>query len=620
MSPRDTWLYKRRDRGATIEKSAAIERRGLFDASSDQAYRALTEDPRERSEKARITHWGGRSDPRGLVSVSKAAEGEAADTPPASRQLRDPFTTFYVQGLALEPPLPPDRLLNLTEENSLHSACLMAKATDACGRGWEFVPREGKKQDKALAVSEDPEKLRQHMEDITPDLTFTELLYQAAWEMDAIGWGAWESVRTGNNGTPGQHGEIGAIYPLPAHTFRATLDPRKWVQIRAGRVRFFKKFGAECTINNETGELYEWKGKGRALADKLPEEYVASEIILFKTYTPRSLWYGLPRWVSSIATIAELTAIREFNVSWFASGGQVDYHMHFKAGSLEMAKDMKEQVEQQITENAGRGHTKLLTAGDLETEVATNKLGELLREGHFRFRRGDLIKEILIAHNVPPYRIGWAEGAGSLGGNAASEMLGAYRFGAIKPIQQVIEDRLRMTLFDPKIGVKTGAFRFALKELVLEDIKSELLLATSGVMNAFMTPFKAQELLDLDPDKSEPLLKKYYFRGQPLGEKPPQPPGMPGAGGPGGGSTPGAAAPGAGGPKAPGEEKIPTGSPKVTPPTPSAVKEKSIDEDDPMTRAARQIVFEMVSDYEAKLRATLGAVQEPEKKSRVRKP
>src|SRR6058998_2268360 len=100
---RDSWLDLR-----PVRKDA-IKRKGLYDASSDYAFRMLVEDPRERAAQARITNWGGQ-DPDSQVSIIKRGEDDA---PPPSRQLRDPFTTFYVQGIALEPPLPPDRLLNL---------------------------------------------------------------------------------------------------------------------------------------------------------------------------------------------------------------------------------------------------------------------------------------------------------------------------------------------------------------------------------------------------------------------------------------------------------------------------------------------------------------------------
>lgn len=588
---RDTWLYGTKRQRKAVQK-AAISERGQLEPASDATHRHLTEDPRERATAARLVHFGGRSSE--LVSVLKAK----GDEPPPSRQLRDPFTAFYVQGVALEPPLPPERLLNLTEENVIHSACLDAKATDACGRGWSFAPKDGKEADESLVHSEEPEQLRQQMEDLTPDLTFTELLKQAEWEMDAIGWGVWEVVR--EKAAVGTYGAPAAIYPIPSHTIRASLDPRKWVQMRAGRVRYFKKFGAPCTVNNETGDVLDWDSKrGKAAAAVVPQEYVASELIIFKEYTPRSLWYGLPKWISNVSTIAELGAIREFNVSWFASGGQIDYHMHFKAGSLEMAKEMKGQVETQVRENAGRGHTGILTAGDQDTEVAVQKLGDMLREGHFRFRRGDLVKEVLIAHGVPPYRIGWAE-TGSLGGSSSGDMLDAYGKGVVKPRQQVIEDRLRMTLFDPKTGIKTGDFRLKLAELDLSDLMEEMKVAESSVEKAIMTPNQARKHIGMDPDDGHPEMDEYYYGGQKLGEKPPDPfGGQPGA--------PGSEEAGFFGedPEAEAETGAPSfgappfGRPPAGKAPPLAVpKRKGVD-------AARAMVVDMLRGYEAALKAAL---------------
>ena len=519
---RDNWLYQGTKSGRRTQE-LVTKAKGRIDPASDMAYGMLEFDPRA----PRIVEWGGRPDPTGRVT----AVSKAAPQWPDSRQLRDPFTTFYVQGIALEPPLPPDRLLNLTEENPLHSACLMAKSIDACGRGWSFEPKEGKEGDESLIHSEVPTALKQQMEDITPDLTFGEMLYQAAWEMDAIGWSVWEVVRTigGKKHAPGSFAPIGAIYPIPAHTIRASLDPRKWVQIRAGRVRYFKKFGALCDIDNETGTLYDWKRKADvAKVGDMDPEYVASEIIIFKTYTPRSLWYGLPKWVSAVATVAEMGAIREFNISWFASGGQTDYHMHFAAASLEIATDMVKQAKEQMAENAGRGHTNLLTAGTEDTKVTVSKLGELLREGHFRFRRQDLAKEILIAHSVPPYRIGWSV-EGSLGGNAAPEMLAAYKFGAVEPIQNIVEDRLRATLFNPDLGgIKTGEFRLKLVDLDLTDLQRELEAANKNVETGIITPNQAREKIGDEPDKEHPELDEYYYHGTKVGAAPEPSPFAPG--------------------------------------------------------------------------------------------
>lgn len=486
----DTWLYSNSRSGQRIQKAVAAEKGRIESGASDFVQRMLV------APVPKIIHLGGETPKDGNVHTIRKFVPDY----PASHQLKDPFDGLYSQGIALEPPLPPDRMLNLTEENTLHSGCLMAKAYDSCGRGWDFEPKTGKKGNKAMLESDMPQKFREGLEIMTPDLTFGELLYQAAWEMDAIGWSIWETVRMPEMWLPRKYAPIGAIYPIPSFTMRATIDPRRWVQIRAGRVRFFKKFGSKCEIDAETGQVYSWDD-ARAMSSITQPERLASELIIFKSYSPRSLWYGIPKWISCIPTIAELTAIREFNVSWFASGGQTDYLVHFKAESIEVANKMSADMRQQLQENQGRGHTNLVVAGTADTEMNVEKLGELLREGHFRFRRGDLAKEILIAHTVPPYRVGWAEvgGGSGLSGNPATEMLGAYKYGAIEPIQNVIEDRLRQTLFDKDIGIDTGDFRFKLKDLELDDMTQELERVIKLTDSAIMTPNQAREELGLDP-------------------------------------------------------------------------------------------------------------------------
>lgn len=496
---RDTWLYANTRSGKAVQKSAKAAEGRLEAPASEYVQRMLV------APVPRIIHLGSEVAKDGNVHTIKKMVPDY----PESHQLKDPFEGLYSQGIALEPPLPPDRLLNLTEENTLHSGCLMAKAYDACGRGWEFAPKDGKKGDKALVESPLPEKMREGMELMTPDLTFGEMLYQAAWESQAIGWAVWEAVRMADQWKPRAYAPIGAIYPIPSFTMRATIDPRRWVQIRAGRVRFFKKFGAKCEVDAETGQVYSWDNSEQMSKISDPNR-LASEVIIFKEYSPRSLWYGIPKWISCVPTIAELTAIREFNVSWFASGGQTDYIAHFKADNLEVAREMSAEMRQQMQENQGRGHTNIVVAGTADTEMHVEKLGELLREGHFRFRRSDLAKEVLIAHTVPPYRIGWAEtGSGSgLAGNPAGEMLAAYKFGAIQPIQVVIEDRLRQTLFDKDMGIDTGEFRLKLKELELDDMQTELERVTKLVDCAIMTPNQAREELGLDPvEKIAPKVK-----------------------------------------------------------------------------------------------------------------
>jgi capsid portal protein len=287
------------------------------------------------------------------------------------------------------------------------------------------------------------------------------MLAAAAWELEAIGWAAWEVVR--------QHGKVAAVYPMPAHTVRATADPNRYVQIRGGLKREFALFGTE-------------------------HDEDMSEIIIFRTYTPRSPYYGLPRWISAIPAIAELTAIREYNVSWFASGGTADRVISVKAPSLAEARATAKEIQMALRDAAGRGHVSLVVATTNDAEVGVTFLAPEVgrREGQFLRRREDLVKEVLMAHGVPPYRIGWAE-IGSLGGSAAREMLRAYRLGVIEPIQTILEARLNQTLFG-KQGLDLRG-RWRLQDLDWEETELNLEIATKGVQYGILTPNEARQVL-----------------------------------------------------------------------------------------------------------------------------
>lgn len=463
-----------------------------------------------------------------VAAIRKAGPLDAflAPGPPKSKQLQDPFYELYSEGHAIAPPLPPEQLLSLAEENPIHGACLWVKAIDAAGRGWTWEEEEAAEPtpEEELAASlldeagvppvDMTRKFDKMLEAITPEYTFTEMLVQAAWEYDTVGLAAWEVVRNDDD-------SVGALYPIPAHTIRVTADPRVWVQIRAGRRRYFRKFAADDVNVHMDG------GKVDDIVTVAPDKQ-ASEILIFRSYTPRSPWYGVPRWINAIPAMAELTAVREFNVSWFSTGGQSDRLVHVKANELLTAEAIATQLKAQMDQHAGIGHTTLVSHGTADTEVSANKLGGEVREGHFRLRRSDLIKEVLMAHHVPPYRIGWAE-LGSLGGSAAEEMLDAYNYGSIKPIQNMLEDRLRQTLFGPR-GMNITTHKFTLNAVTLDEITEELQKVTQGMDNALYSPNEARQILGEEPDHDMPGMDKRYLKGQPIesvGQQPMQ--GMPGA-------------------------------------------------------------------------------------------
>lgn len=424
--------------------------------------------------------------------TSRRVFATKADGERESTQLRDnEFGVLYDQGRAIEPPLDPLLLLNLQDSNETHTASIAAKATDACGRGYELLPREG---------VEEPDQMERavtlrRLELLCPDFPFGELLNQAAYEMDAIGWGSWEVLRSSD-------GQIASAYPLPAHTLRVTKDADVFVQVRDPRVRYFRRFGSRLDEDLD-GDRGTWGPRGSASSQ-------AAEVITFRRYSARSSWYSVPRWLAVLPTLAELSAIQAFNSSFFESSGVLDKLIFIM--SRESVSGAIDQIEAMLKEARGRSHGAVVTDLPEGAKVHTEDLAEAIKGGeHFLDQRRDLTRAVLIAHQVPAYRVGWAE-AGALGGNAAKEMLRAYRWGSVEPIQEAIEHRLAATLFGP-LGFGLRDWRFAFKDLDWDETEFSLKLATEGAHRGILTPNEAREAIGYDR-KDDPLLDQHYAFGK----------------------------------------------------------------------------------------------------------
>lgn len=451
--------------------------------------------------------------------------------PPESRQLVDPFASLYASGHAIEPDVDPERLLLLANESAVHSACLSAKTNDIVGRGWtlepvrkategatpgdEFGPEDVAVDAEVGTAAEDAaEVLADKLEAITPDYTFDELLRQVTWERDAIGWGAWEIVRTTDEPTS----PIGAIYPLPAHTLRATRDKDVYVQLLAGQTRYFRRFGADRQVSQMYGatDRPDQQLQGTAQYDRV-EDRPATEVLVFKSYSPLSPWYPLPQWIAAVPAIAELTAIREFNVSFYESGGVVDRVIHVTAAEEKQAQDLADDITKQIEEADGGTHLSIITGGsagsDVKAVFLTPTVGR--RDGQMGGRRADLIEEVLMGHEVPPYRVAKAITGVLTGGGPSREMLHTYRTGVVEPGQTILESRLNESLFGPK-GIDLQGYVWRLNDLDWDETELDLNIAKSIVEQGMGSPDDGREILGLSRT-GRPEMQAYYYKGVEIG-------------------------------------------------------------------------------------------------------
>lgn len=472
---------------------------------------------RRQRQEVRKSHSASHGDIM-LASVVKSKD---------SRQIapkQDPFTDLYDEGKAVAPPYPLGALLELAKVNAVHSACIEAKVADSVGRGWKLTPED----DTEDGTDDDTDKvtrvLTDRLKEICPKLPFKALLRQAVRELEKTGWGLIEVAREGD--------DIAGLFPMPPQNMRATKDDDVLVQVVNDKKVFFMRYGAgpkpgvRGKVSSKNG-CKDWEDSPIGKQTQVADEDVANEVIVLMHYSEETPYYGVPPWVSGVPSIAELTAIREFNVSFFESGGQADRLIHVSGGTgdnggpgLEAAKKLAEDLGVQIDDSRGRAHLSLLSYGAEGLEVEVTPLSEQgggKRDRAFSQGREDLSKELLVAHQTPASRIAWSI-VGALGGENAGEELDAYRYGVVEPLQELTEDELNRTIFNPKNGGLDliPGYLFAFVELDWTNLEEKRAQVESMVDRGMATPNQGRVMLGED-ESDDPRADLLYYKGVPLG-------------------------------------------------------------------------------------------------------
>jgi PBSX family phage portal protein len=266
---------------------------------------------------------------------------------------------------------------------------------------------------------------------------------------------------------------------MPAPTVRVRRHREGYVQVRGGRRRYFKRYGDDRTIDNRTG---------REAQGTLALEHAASEVLHLKLYTHLSEFYGAPQWLGALSAMLGSQKAHEFNIEFFDNRAVPAYAVVVKGGRL--SADSRNYIETFFREHLkGQHHRTVLlealpgVAGQT-VDVTLEPLAVEVRDASFRLFKLDNATEILVAHKMPPYRVGWAI-LGSLGGATAAEMTQIYKESVIKPRQTRLEAVLNR-LFRDVLGVKDWELRF--QEIDVRDEVRDMELAERRVKLGAWSP------------------------------------------------------------------------------------------------------------------------------------
>jgi PBSX family phage portal protein len=413
---------------------------------------AITTTGNETTRKAlrqvKATIIGGKAKPVAVETRKAAADG--TEPGKSTAMTSDPFAALQDKGQVIEPPFDMLALSMLNEYNTEIEPCVSAMEVNIEGFGHRFIPRVKKKapdgKDAPPALMTKVQSERVTLENFFAYCTresFVSFRRRVRRDLELTGNGYFEVIR-------GATGNIQSFVHIPSYQMRIgiadddavkaqrnilelqidgsvkvkTIDEwrrfRKYVQSRSVRranmeiinghkMVWFKEFGDDRIMNNETGEL--------ATKD-LSEEKRANECIHMRIYSSRSP-YGLPRYIGNLLSVYGDRAAEEINFYTFKNNNVPSMVIAVSNGQLTggTIDRIKEFTEAHIQDSDNYSRFLILEAEtDLEGEDGSHikmEIKPLAQEQHtdalfqnYSEKNRDKIRR---AWRLPPILVGRAD-------------------------------------------------------------------------------------------------------------------------------------------------------------------------------------------------------------------
>jgi len=419
----------------------------------------------------------------GSAQVRKAADRPSQQLP------EDPFSyAGGAEGGLIRPLYDLDSLLSTQESNSLHGRCVRQKAIDILGRGITLRAREV--EDGADPSTEEEKRWHEFLQrvedDERGDESFKERLTQAHEDFEGIGWAVIEVARD-------RAGLLTGLWYVPGHTVRAHADGKRFAQKRGGKTTWFKRFGVQGTVHAKSGA---WDDREAGIDE------AGNELIVIRNHTPRSSFYGAPDHIPALAAIAGWKAQAEFNLRFFDNVAVPSYAVVIEGATL--TPDLEQLILDHFRQIKGDPSRTIVipipaAAGDesMQPKLRFERLSVETKEAtHIKYRQDNAL-EVLIAHGMPPYRVGWPI-VGSLGGDVAEEMTRIYNDSVVQTRQETWEQRLNRALLGPK-GLDIHDWELKCAELDVRNEVSDLKKARDLYELGVVTPNDNAKFFGYDP-------------------------------------------------------------------------------------------------------------------------
>jgi PBSX family phage portal protein len=391
--------------------------------------------------------------------------------------------TVYVNGYSLfdviTPPWNLYELANYYDTSFANHAAIDAKVENIVGLGYDFhvsdrtmlkleqVMNETQRDNARKRIERAKIELRDWMESLNDDDSFTHTLMKAYTDYEATGNGYLEIGRTVT-------GEIGYVGHIPATTMRVRRLKDGYVQIIGNKVVYFRNFGAKNP-------------------NPITEDPRPNEIIHLKQYSPLNTYYGIPDIMSAISALHGDQLSSQYNIDYFANKAVPRYVITTKG--VQLSDESEDKMFKFLQTNLkGQSHRTLYIPlpGDTEYNKVEFKMEPIetgAQEASFREYSRQNRDQILIAHQVPLSKLGGSD-ASNIAAALAQDR--TFKEQVARPQQRNIEKQINKIIRE-----KTDVLELKFNELTLTDEIAQSQIIERYVKTQVLTPNEARQQLGL---------------------------------------------------------------------------------------------------------------------------
>lgn len=427
----------------------------------------------------------------------------------ASRQI-EYLDEFQLGGgfgqLIIPPPYNVEGLFRYISESNMLKQCIRSYVVNTAGTGWEVVPLN-----KKVTVDEDERDELEAICDLAnSEESLSTVVKKAIAHREAVGFGFIEVIRD-ISGRPtllrhasSLHMRLGhksqtevlVKFDLPRGARSATVKEfrkfRRFLQLIAGRMRYFKEFGDPRDLNADTGLFEDEQGYQPGNS--------ATEIIHLKRDSNEP--YGEPQWINQLPNIIGSREAEEVNMRYFedntvpagmltVAGGRLTAQSHQNLTNL-LAGGIGNKNQSKIVLIEAVGEQDSLDAKGTPIQMKVERLADQ-RPSDGLFKDYDEANQAKVrsSFRLPSVAVGMANEHNFATANVA---MFAAESQVFAPERNETDELLNNTLVRSRAGMRMRTVKLASRTPPITSPEGQIKTMTALNVMGALTPRKAQKL------------------------------------------------------------------------------------------------------------------------------